>query len=79
VAGSPCPEQRITVPTLSVCGADDGCALPGLADGQEALFTGDHATQVQDGTGHFPHLERPERTAEAVLGRLTAHPATPVA
>lgn len=68
------PEQRIAVPTRYVCGADDGCALPFLADGQEALFTGDYDAQVWDGTGHFPHLERPERTAEAVLGWLTAHP-----
>ena len=71
------PEQQIAVPTRYVCGADDGCALPFLADGQEALFTGDHDAQVWDGTGHFPHLERPERTAATVLDWLTAHPAAP--
>jgi hypothetical protein len=66
------PEQEIRVPTLYICGADDGCALPGLADGQEELFTGGYRSQVWEGTGHFPHLEQPERTAGAVLGWLRA-------
>ena len=66
------PEQEIPVPTLYICGADDGCALPGLADGQEELFTGGYRSQVWEGTGHFPHLEQPERTAGAVLGWLRA-------
>ena len=68
------PEQEIPVPTLHVSGADDGCALAGLADGQERLFTRGYAAQVWDGTGHFPHLERPGRTATAVIEWLTTHP-----
>ncbi|MGL4175148.1 MAG: alpha/beta fold hydrolase [Dermatophilaceae bacterium] len=62
--------EPIAVPTLLVCGADDGCALPLLADGQEELFTGDYRREVWDGVGHFPHLEQPERTARAILDRI---------
>lgn len=60
-------EQQISVPTLYICGADDGCALPSLADGQEALFTGPYKAETWEDTGHFPHLEQPRRTAETVL------------
>lgn len=66
-------EQPIAVPTLVVCGTDDGCALPFLADGQEALFTADYRAERWDGTGHFPHLEHPARTAAAVLDWLARH------
>lgn len=68
------PEQEIGVPTLYLCGAEDGCALPGLADGQERLFTHGYRSEVWEGTGHFPHLEQPARTADAVLGWLAEHP-----
>lgn len=61
------PADPIAVPTLLVCGAQDGCALPVLADGQDELFSGGYRREVWDGTGHFPHLEQPDRTARAVL------------
>ena len=60
------PADPITVPTLFVTGADDGCSLPSLADGQDALFTGCYQAQVWDGVGHFPHLERPADTLHAI-------------
>lgn len=72
------PEQEITVPTRYVTGADDGCALPFLADGQDALFSGPYVAETWEGTGHFPHLEHPGRTAETVLGWLDAHVSRPV-
>ncbi len=61
------PADDIAVPTLYITGTDDGCALPFLADGQEALFTTGYAAETWSGTGHFPHLEQPDRTAEAVV------------
>ena len=61
------PEQQIAVPTLAVFGSDDGCALPGMADGQHRLFTRGYRAQTWRRTGHFPHLEHPQRTADTVL------------
>jgi pimeloyl-ACP methyl ester carboxylesterase len=61
------PTDEILVPTLYITGADDGCALPFLADGQDALFTGGYAAETWHGTGHFPHLERPDRTAVRII------------
>lgn len=60
------PTHPIHVPTLYITGADDGCALPFLADGQDTLFTHDYRTETWHTTGHFPHLEQPVRTADAV-------------
>lgn len=64
-------QQLIDVPTLYVTGAEDGCAQPFLAEGQESLFTGDYSAEIWPGTGHFPHLEQPRRTARAVVDWLT--------
>lgn len=61
------PAVPIAVPTLFIGGADDGCLLPELARGQDALFTRGYATQTWQGVGHFPHLERPDQTACSVL------------
>lgn len=68
------PASPIAVPTVLVCGADDGCALPLLADGQEELFTAGYRREVWEGTGHFPHLEQPDRTARATLDWIRSHP-----
>ncbi len=76
-SGFTVPEEPIPVPTLYVTGADDGCALPFLADGQEHMFTGPYLAQVWEATGHFPHLEHPRRTAESVLAWFTTHAAPP--
>lgn len=67
------PEEPISVPTLFVCGTDDGCALPLLADGQATLFTADYRAEQWEATGHFPHLEHPTRTVDAVLEWLGGH------
>lgn len=60
-------EREIRVPTLFVCGEDDGCAMPFLADGQDTLFADGYRAETWTDTGHFPHLEHPRRTAEAVI------------
>ena len=65
------PARPIAVPTLVVNGADDGCSRPSLTDGQERLFTAGHRAETWSATGHFPHLEQPERTATAVLDWLS--------
>lgn len=63
----------IAVPTLYVAGEQDGCALPQLADGQSELFTADYHAETWPGVGHFPHLERPAATRDAVVSWLTKH------
>ncbi|MGL5866746.1 MAG: alpha/beta fold hydrolase [Dermatophilaceae bacterium] len=68
------PTDPITAPTLFICGASDGCALPLLADGQDELFTNDYRREVWNRTGHFPHLEQPQRTAQTVLDWISTHP-----
>lgn len=70
------PPEPIAVPTLLVTGADDGCALPFLADGQAALFTAGYRAETWAGVGHFPHLESPTRTEEAMLSWIEAAGAT---
>ena len=79
--GEDAPDSRLTVdqlepiavPTLFVCGTDDGCALPLLADGQDRLLSADYRAERWEATGHFPHLEHPTRTAEAVLEWFRGH------
>lgn len=61
------PAEPITVPTTYIGGADDGCALPLLADGQDALFVADYKGETWLDTGHFPHLEQPTRALDTVL------------
>jgi pimeloyl-ACP methyl ester carboxylesterase len=69
-------EQPIAVPTLVVNGADDGCARPFLGDGQERLFTAAYRAETWPATGHFPHLEHPDRSAESIRDWLLPHLAT---
>lgn len=65
-------ENPISTPTLFIAGANDGCLLPELASGQEKIFTGQYETDTWHGVGHFPHLEQPRRTADAVVRWLRA-------
>jgi pimeloyl-ACP methyl ester carboxylesterase len=57
----------VDVPTLFVAGGADRCISPRMSEGQDRWFTGRYAREVWDGVGHFPHLERPDRTLEAAL------------
>ncbi len=68
--------ETISVPVLLIQGDRDGCALPMLADGQEAAFAGEYRRDVWSGCGHFPHLEYPERSATAVREWVDQHPIT---
>lgn len=70
-------KDPIATPTLFVCGDQDGCLLPALSDGQDALFTGGYQRQVWNDVGHFPHLEQLARTADAVLAWFSTHDPRP--
>lgn len=77
-AGSPLAAP-LTVPTLHLHGADDGCIAPSAARGQRRWFAGPFAEEVLDGVGHFLHVEDPRRVAARVVGWLAAHGDDPAA
>ena len=60
----------IAVPTVVLLGADDALELPGTASpGEDRHFTGAYARHLIPRVGHFPHRERPDVEAQAVLAR----------
>ncbi len=68
-------EQRfgvdaISVPTLYVHGAADGCIGVDVSAGMEPLFTNGFCRVVLDGVGHFVHWEAPETFNRVVLDFL---------
>ncbi len=65
----------IRVPTLHLCGHDDGCIGPAASRGQERFFTGPFQSEQLLGVGHFLQLEAPDRVAARVLDWLARHPA----
>ncbi|MDX2170699.1 MAG: alpha/beta hydrolase [Deltaproteobacteria bacterium] len=60
----------VTVPTLYLHGADDGCIGRQLADGMEAFFPAGLEKRVVPGAGHFVHQERPDIVNPALLDFL---------
>jgi pimeloyl-ACP methyl ester carboxylesterase len=51
--------HRVKVPTLLVCGADDGITPPSYAASYAALIAGAEIATIPQ-AGHYPHLEQPE-------------------
>jgi len=58
----------ITVPTVLLCGAEDGANLPEASEGKERHFTAAYARQVIPGVGHFVQRESPKAVVDAILG-----------
>ncbi len=50
----------VTVPTLQVHGALDGCVLPATAHGSGRYVEAPYRWHLMPGVGHFPHEEDPE-------------------
>ncbi|WP_370945213.1 alpha/beta fold hydrolase [Amycolatopsis sp. cg5] len=63
---------RIAAPVLQIHGSADRCVLPETAYASTPWFGPHTALRPWDGIGHFPHLEAPARTSDALLDFLKA-------
>ncbi|WP_443697615.1 alpha/beta fold hydrolase [Pseudomonas sp.] len=63
-------QPTITVPTISLCGADDGVGPPPLEDDDAQHFSGVYRRQVLPGVGHNIPQEAPQATLAALLELL---------
>ena len=63
-------QPTITVPTISLCGADDGVGPPPLEDDDMQHFCGFYRRQVLPGVGHNIPQEAPQATLAALLELL---------
>jgi len=70
--------RSIRVPTMHLCGLDDGCIAPDATRGQERFFSGPFQSEQITGVGHFLQLEAPDRVATLVLDWLSQHGGRPV-
>jgi pimeloyl-ACP methyl ester carboxylesterase len=52
--------HRVQVPTLLVCGADDGITPPSYAANYAKLIAGAEVATISQ-AGHYPHLEQPAK------------------
>ena len=65
--------DRITVPTLYLHGAADGCIDADAGAGAERFFGRDYRRDVIPGAGHFLAAEAPAAVAARVVAWLDAH------
>ena len=65
-------QPPIAVPTISLCGADDGVEHPSRSDKDRARFTGFYERRLLGGVGHNIPQEAPQATADALLEVLAA-------
>lgn len=60
-------KPKITVPTITLHGADDGASLAESSEGQEQYFTDFYERRALGGIGHFIPREQPQAFVEAVV------------
>lgn len=65
-------QPSIAVPTVSLCGADDGVGPPDAEDADVRKFTGPYRRRVLAGIGHNIPGEAPAAVVEALLGLMGA-------
>lgn len=65
-------QPAIGVPTISLCGADDGVGPPKPEDPDVGKFTGPYERRVLDGIGHNIPGEAPAAVVDALLELLRA-------
>lgn len=59
--------KPITMPTLVIAGEEDGPARLERFDRARPAFTGPYSFVALKGVGHFPQLEAPDKTADAII------------
>jgi pimeloyl-ACP methyl ester carboxylesterase len=62
--------KDIAVPTLIITGSGDGPMITGRFEKARSAFTGPYKLVELGGVGHFPQLEAPDQTAEAIINFL---------
>jgi 3-oxoadipate enol-lactonase len=63
---------RIDVPTLVVCGAQDGATPPDMVEAFAGLIPGAEFALI-DGAGHLPSIEQPQALAARIAAFLKEH------
>lgn len=71
----PALTRPITVPTLYLHGADDGCIRVDSGRGADRHFAGPYRHELVAGAGHFLCAELPTRVADRAHAWFAAHPA----
>ena len=66
-------QPPILVPTINICGGDDGVGPTPAVDNQAGHFTGPYERRVLDRVGHNYPQEAPEQAAAALLELLRRH------
>ena len=67
-------ERTINVPSLIIAGADDGAVTrERFAKARNAFLARYQYVEIP-GAGHFPQLEAPDATADAIIAFLKAPP-----
>ena len=61
--------RRLALPTLGICGSEDGATPPELVRGTIALIEGARF-EVIEGAGHLPSIEKPEIMDKLITGFL---------
>jgi pimeloyl-ACP methyl ester carboxylesterase len=64
------PPPKLSVPTLTLHGADDPVNAPATSVGKEGFFSGRYARKLIAHCGHFPQREHPEEVSAEIIGWL---------
>ena len=63
-------QPAISVPSISLCGADDGVGPPPVEDDDAEHFSGFYRRRILPGVGHNIPQEAPQATLDALLELL---------